>query len=344
MRLEKHFSISFTIIVVAVLCAVLGLPHHGPDHNDGSAGGYTTNTEANISNRTKPTEPPATLFTTTATTGYLPTGTTTIVPEDIPRNSSTISPVIAPSLSSNSSSATALEDEVAEASSTSTTLLTAKPLASSPPQQQQQAVTDTPVPIPVTLLSIAGNSGGTTGKSSNKNDLHVDFTRFRYHVKSGQLQKIGSTDGCPENMRFFAIPGDSKSGSCDCDYYQCSRPLIYSHEKDQCYWAWSQGPCEKGEWFVFEKNLKRGGSCAKNPCPKSPSNGGSLEYYFHNTEDSTCYQAGSQGYCKDADERLMIYPGEPIPKCRKFTLCYPLSVPQELQCVFGNKYYYERNC
>lgn len=96
---------------------------------------------------------------------------------------------------------------------------------------------------------------------------------------------------------------------------------------------------------MFEKDLKRGGSCRKNPCPESPSiNAGSLEYYFHNSEDSTCYQAGSQGYCKDVDERLMIYPGEPIPKCRKFTLCYPLSVPQELQCVFGNKHYFEGNC
>lgn len=103
--------------------------------------------------------------------------------------------------------------------------------------------------IPISLVSLSGNSGGSTSDMatfsslvSPTDNVPVDFTRYRYHVVTGQLFKIGSTGSgiCPENMRFFAVPGHPKNGACDCDYYQCSRPLIYSPEKHQCYWAWSQ--------------------------------------------------------------------------------------------------------
>lgn len=103
--------------------------------------------------------------------------------------------------------------------------------------------------IPISLVSLSGNSGGSTSDmatfsslASPTDNVPVDFTRYRYHVVTGQLFKIGSTGAniCPENMRFFAVPGHPKNGACDCDYYQCSRPLIYSPEKHQCYWAWSQ--------------------------------------------------------------------------------------------------------
>lgn len=101
--------------------------------------------------------------------------------------------------------------------------------------------------IPISLISLSGNSGGSNSDMatylvSPSSNAPIDFTRFRYHVVTGQLLKIGSTGPgvCPPNMRFFAVPGHPKNGACDCDYYQCSRPLIYSPEKHQCYWAWSQ--------------------------------------------------------------------------------------------------------
>lgn len=103
--------------------------------------------------------------------------------------------------------------------------------------------------IPISLLSLSGNSGGSNSDMATISNLAnptgsvpLDFTQFRYHVETGQLIKIGSQGPgiCPKNMRFFAVPGHPKNGACDCDYYQCSRPLIYSPDKHECYWAWSQ--------------------------------------------------------------------------------------------------------
>lgn len=67
-----------------------------------------------------------------------------------------------------------------------------------------------------------------------------DYGLVRQDVVSGRLIEIGSTELCPANMRFFAIPGSKTEGTCDCDYHQCPRPLLYSKKYNQCFWAWSQ--------------------------------------------------------------------------------------------------------
>lgn len=68
----------------------------------------------------------------------------------------------------------------------------------------------------------------------------IDLMKYRLDVDSNTYIRLGTTNKCPENMRFFAVDGNETTGMCDCDYYECSRPLIYHSEKNQCYFAWSQ--------------------------------------------------------------------------------------------------------
>jgi len=78
-----------------------------------------------------------------------------------------------------------------------------------------------------------GNAVTTTPKP----DPHL----MRLDPITNKYYEIGSTEPCSQNMRFFAVPDpDSVEGRCDCDYQQCSRPLIYSAQFNQCFWAWSQ--------------------------------------------------------------------------------------------------------
>lgn len=67
-----------------------------------------------------------------------------------------------------------------------------------------------------------------------------DYSLVRVDTVTGKVIEIGSTEYCPANMRFFAIPGSKTEGTCDCDYHQCARPLLYSSKYNQCFWAWSQ--------------------------------------------------------------------------------------------------------
>ncbi len=70
-----------------------------------------------------------------------------------------------------------------------------------------------------------------------KPDLHL----VRLDPATQKYFELGSTEPCPQNMRFFAVPDEeSNEGRCDCDYHQCDRPLIYSADYNQCFWAWSQ--------------------------------------------------------------------------------------------------------
>lgn len=67
----------------------------------------------------------------------------------------------------------------------------------------------------------------------------IDFKRYRFHEQKKRYLKVGDKNGCDENMRFFAVPNDERLGRCDCDWFQCSRPLLYDDKTDKCYWAWS---------------------------------------------------------------------------------------------------------
>jgi len=68
-----------------------------------------------------------------------------------------------------------------------------------------------------------------------------DLFKERYDPVTMKYYEIGISEPCGENMRFFAIPEEnSNEGRCDCDYHQCSRPLIYSAKYNQCFWAWTQ--------------------------------------------------------------------------------------------------------
>lgn len=67
-----------------------------------------------------------------------------------------------------------------------------------------------------------------------------DYTLVRFDEASQMYLEIGSTKYCSQNMRFFADPDNETAGACDCDYHECSRPLLYSDKYKQCFWAWSQ--------------------------------------------------------------------------------------------------------
>lgn len=67
-----------------------------------------------------------------------------------------------------------------------------------------------------------------------------DYTLVRFDETSQQYLEIGSTKYCSQNMRFFADPYNETSGACDCDYHECTRPLLYSDKYKQCFFAWSQ--------------------------------------------------------------------------------------------------------
>lgn len=104
-----------------------------------------------------------------------------------------------------------------------------------------------------------------------------------------------------------------------------------------------QGPCKTGEWYTFdEKSLP---ICKTHPCPDFPitETDKGINFNFQNPKDSKCYEAGTQGYCGEDEGLLMIYPNEPIPVCRTTTLCYPLMVPETMQCIQGNKWHQTSN-
>jgi len=166
----------------------------------------------------------------------------------------------------------------------------------------------------------------------------INFNEYRFHAEKKRYFKLGDKKGCNENMRFFAVPNDKRLGECDCDWFSCSRPLLYSKKTDQCHYAWSTGPCAAGEWYVFGEKMIP--TCQKYPCPEgiaiTETDKGS-SFTFQNPKDSKCYEAGSQGYCKKEEGILMVYPLEPIPVCRTTTLCYPLMSPVTQQCIQGNK-------
>jgi len=170
----------------------------------------------------------------------------------------------------------------------------------------------------------------------------IDLSEVRFDDATQKFQDIGSTEVCSQNMRFFALPESERDGDCDCDYHQCSRPLIYSEKYAQCFWAWTQGPCEQGEWYTFNATTLNP-ECKKNHCPESPGVGIS-KYYFENPEDGECYQTTTKGYCKNKGERLFVAPGEPIPQCRKQTICSPISIPALHECYPGNKRYQADLC
>ncbi len=67
-----------------------------------------------------------------------------------------------------------------------------------------------------------------------------DYTVVRFDETAQTYYEIGSTKYCSQNMRFFADPYNETTGACDCDYHECSRPLLYSDKYKQCFWAWSQ--------------------------------------------------------------------------------------------------------
>lgn len=81
------------------------------------------------------------------------------------------------------------------------------------------------------------------GSCSNKLEETTpppDYTVVRFDETSQAYLEIGSTKYCSQNMRFFADPDNETAGACDCDYHECSRPLLYSDKYKQCFWAWSQ--------------------------------------------------------------------------------------------------------
>lgn len=171
----------------------------------------------------------------------------------------------------------------------------------------------------------------------------IDLSEVRFDQATQKFQEIGSTEVCSQNMRFFALPESERDGDCDCDYHiACSRPLIYSEKYAQCFWAWTQGPCEQGEWYTFNSTTYAP-MCQKNPCPESPAIGVS-KYYFENPDDGECYQTTTKGYCKNKGERLYTAPGEPFPICRKQTYCAPVSIPAIHECYPGNKRYQSEQC
>jgi len=183
------------------------------------------------------------------------------------------------------------------------------------------------------------------GSCSHKLDESVtpppDYTLVRYDEIQLKYLEIGTTQYCSANMRFFATPYNETSGSCDCDYHECSRPLLYSDKYKQCFWAWSQGPCEQGEWYTFDENFVP--ICKNNTCPESEPLPIS-SYHFQSPTDEKCYQAGTKGYCTKRNERLLTAPGAPIPTCRTQTVCYPLTIPATQDCVPGNKRYFDGLC
>jgi len=181
---------------------------------------------------------------------------------------------------------------------------------------------------------------GSSASSCPSSD-EADYSSMRLDVDTGKLAEIGEVGTCPENMRFFASPDNETLGSCDCDYHTCSgRPLLYSDKYKQCFWAWSQGPCEQAEWYVFDENYSP--TCQPNPCPDSLALGTNA-YYFKSWEDDKCYKAGSRGPCPKP-ERLYTTPDDPIPKCRRSSSCPSQSVPAQARCLPGNRRYFQGLC
>lgn len=184
--------------------------------------------------------------------------------------------------------------------------------------------------------TVRGSCSSPDGSSTQP----PDYDAVRWDREFNKLQDIGEVGSCSENMRFFANPSNETEGKCDCDYHaSCSRPLLYSDKYKQCFWAWSQGPCEQKEWYVFDENYMP--ICEPNPCPESIGVG-TPSYYFMHYEDGKCYKAGSKGPCKKKGERLFTLPDDPIPKCRKSSLCPPQSIQQI--CLPGNRRYFDGHC
>jgi len=170
----------------------------------------------------------------------------------------------------------------------------------------------------------------------------LDFNFYRLHSAKERYFRLGDWNPCNANMRFLAVPEDNRLGLCDCNLFQCARPLLYYNRTEECYWAWSQGPCKDGEYFTFGKGMLP--VCEKDPCPEFPkTEGATSKFYFFNPDDKKCYHTDSQDLCKE-NEHLAIFPFEPIPKCRSFIKCYGLFVPRLQLCIQATRRHQDKFC
>jgi hypothetical protein len=102
-------------------------------------------------------------------------------------------------------------------------------------------------------------------------------------------------------------------------------------ERKQCYFAFSQGPCQSGEWYIF--NLKtRKPECQRNPCSFHRDSSTILGEpqaetdVFTFSHEGTCYRTHTKGFCPE-DHQFVRFQGtnDPYPSC--FSLKYETPCP-----------------
>ncbi|ODM98803.1 hypothetical protein Ocin01_07881 [Orchesella cincta] len=94
--------------------------------------------------------------------------------------------------------------------------------------------------------------------------------QYRYDNATQRCYKVGEKGPCGENMIFFAYSTNAAYGSCDCNYNDNGRPLIYEPTANKCHYVYTRGYCEENEWLTFNDKWKP--VCEPNRC---------LQYYDH---------------------------------------------------------------
>src|SRR5271154_5441292 len=89
-----------------------------------------------------------------------------------------------------------------------------------------------------------------------------------------------------------------------------------------------QGPCEKGEWIVFNENWES--ECQMNPCPLPVSQDKYIYYFKHK---STCHN--TDNFCEDGQRVAFCVNGQKTTEPRCVTRLFTVFTRRRPNCPNG---------
>jgi hypothetical protein len=180
--------------------------------------------------------------------------------------------------------------------------------------------------------SIDANKVGEIKKPEAKKRLCPEGSGFFNETSS--CQTFLEQGSCGDLQVFYPLWKDAEYGDCGCIFNdgcdgKVNRMALPSPDskRKQCFWAFSKGPCQSGEWYIL--NLKtRKPECQKNPCCsknnsdmkksdsspilKEPPSGNDLFTFVNN---GTCYKTYTKGFCSEGQYVQFHGTNDPYPKC-----------------------------
>ncbi|ODM93192.1 3-hydroxyacyl-CoA dehydrogenase type-2 [Orchesella cincta] len=186
-----------------------------------------------------------------------------------------------------------------------------------------------------------------------------------FHNDTNCCHKLLEQGPCGELQQFYQVSKDSNYGICACmanadgcnKMIKTNRMILPGPNSKQCFLAFSQGPCQVGEWFILnlqslqpecQKKLcssEKNGTDTKVSTPTSPPETDVFDF----TMKDQCYKTFTQGPCPAGQYVQFVGTLSPYPKCfRKAPpTCFSISsigTSAGLPCTAGHKLLFFFNC